>query len=139
METKNQSPLSDLSPSDLLYHTLEGTPGPPNLDLYQCPLILHNQIFHHSRQGLRYHIFPANRKNSLIQYPTITRNRELSRLTDTSTVFKFEFTVKFIGLNLDPNPTSTQISYRTFPSAFVVTSSHFTSTDETPFDHQWKR
>ena len=48
---------------------------------------------------------------------------------------KFELTVKFIGLNPYPIPTSTQTKLRTFPRPFVVTILQFTSADEHPFDH----
>ena len=77
-----------------------------------------------------------NRKNKILQYFNTTTNRELTRLTHTSTEQKFEVTVNFIGLNPLPIPTTTQIEHRTFLSPFVVTSLQITSTDEHPFGHQ---
>ena len=85
-------------------------------------------------QGLRYHIVPVNRITNNLQYSTITRNRELTRQTHTLTELKFEVTANFFELNPHPNPTSTQITRRSFPSPFVVTNLQFTSTDEPPFD-----
>ena len=91
-----------------------------------------------SRQYLRYRIVPVNRLNISVQFSAFTRNQEMTRLTHTSIELKLEVTVKFIGLNLHPIPTSTHLKHQTFPSLFVVTSLQFTSSDEPPFDHQWR-
>ena len=61
------------------------------------------------RQDLRYHIRVVNRINNSLQYFFFTRVRELNRITQTTTEMKFELIEKFAGINLHPNPTSTQI------------------------------
>ena len=86
---------------------------------------------------MRHHILPVHRTNKSLQYCAITRDQEVATLTHTSTELKFEESVNFIGLNPHPIPTSTQFNDRKLPSLFVVTSKHFTSTDEIPLDHQW--
>ena len=89
------------------------------------------------RQEVRYHILPVSRINKTLQYSAITRNREPTRFTYSSTQLKLEVTVEFIGLNTQPVPTLTQFKHRTFPRPFFVTFLKFTSTDEPTFDYQW--
>ena len=95
------------------------------------------QITNLPRQDLRYHNLPVNKINNSLQSLANIGNRELTRLTHASTELKSEVTVKFIGSNPDPIPTCFKIKPRTFPSRFVVNSLHFTSTVESPFNHQW--
>ena len=80
---------------------------PPTPDLYQYPLRLDNEMINHSTQNRRYHILRVSRMNSSLQNFTITRNRKLNRLTQTTTELKFEVTVKNIGLTPHPIPNST--------------------------------
>ena len=94
-------------------------------------------MINHSTQVLRYHILRVNRINCSLQYSTNTRNRELNRLTQTTTELKFEVTVESIGLNPHPIPNSFLIKQRTFPSPFIVPTLQFTSIDEPALDHQW--
>ena len=75
------------------------------------------------------------KKNDGLQYSAVVRNRELTRLTQTSTGLTFRETVKLIGLNPHPIPYSTQTKHRTFPSPSVLTCLQITSIDE--FDIQW--
>ena len=114
--------LGASSPTDLPYHTLEENSRLPLPDLCHGPLKLDNQVFHHPRQDLRYHILSTNRTNNRLQCFISTRNRQLTGLTDTSTELKFGITVNFTGLNRHLIPTPTQIKHRTFPRLFVVTS-----------------
>ena len=78
-------------------------------------------------------ILPLNSMNISLneqyEYSAITRNRELTRLTHTSTKLKFELHLKLIGLNLYPTLTSTQFEHGTYPGPFVVTSLKFISND----------
>ena len=69
----------------------------------------------------------------------MTRNRELSRQTQTTTELKYEVTVKFIEFNPYPIPTSTPTNQQNLLCPLVVTSLQFMSNDEAPFDHQWGR
>ena len=71
-----------------------------------------------------------------MQYFAISRNRDLTRLLETSTQLKFEVTVNFNGLNPHTIATSNQIKHRTSLSPLLVTSLQFTSINELPFDHQ---
>ena len=96
-----------------------------------------NQKFNHPRQNLWNQILLLNRLNNSVVYFTITRTQEVIRLTHIPTELKFEVTIKLIGLNPHPNPTSTEVRHRTFLSLFVVTSLQFVSTDEPAVDHQW--
>ena len=92
-------------------------------------------MFHHFIK-IWYHILPVNRINNSLQYSATIRNRELIRLTHTSTELMFEVTVKLSGLYPHPFPMSTQVKHWTFPSTFVVSSLQVTSFDEPPFDHK---
>ena len=102
------SSLSANNPTDIPYHTIEENSIPPTLNRYYYQLRSFNQTFIFPRQDLRYHIFPVHRLNSSLQKSTITLDRVLTRLTHTSTEQNFEVTVKFVGLNRHPTPTSTQ-------------------------------
>ena len=89
--------LGAIKTADLPYHKLEEISRPPTPDPYLCRLRHDNQICNHPQQDLRYHILPVDRINNYPQYFTITRNRELTRLTRIPTESKFEVTLKFIG------------------------------------------
>ena len=52
------------------------------------------KIVNHPREDVRYHILPLNRINKTLQHFTITRNREFTGLTHTSTELTLEVTVK---------------------------------------------
>ena len=99
-------------------------------------MVIGNQIFSLTRQGLSYHIFPVKRGNNCLQTSNFTRNRELIRITETTAELKCEPTVKLIGLIPHPTPTSTQIKPQTFLSPFGVTALQVTSSDESPFHQQ---
>ena len=122
-----------------LTHTLDKISRPPTRDPYHYPLRFDNQMIDHPKQDLRYHSLTVNRVNNSDQYSIIIiRNREMNRLTQITTDFKFEVTVKFVGLNRHPIPTAHGIEHRAFPSPFVVTRLQFTSNDTRAFDHQWE-
>ena len=73
-----------------------------------------------------------------MQYSTITLHRELNRLAQTTTEFKFEVTVRLIGLTPRSILTSTKTRHRFFPNSFAATNVHFTSIDEPVLGHQWE-
>ena len=75
--------------------------------------------------------------NNSLQHSNFTRNRELNSRTLTTTELRSQKAGKILGLILRSIPISNQVIHLTFPSSFVVTSIQFTSTDETPFHHQW--
>ena len=119
------------------YHTLDGNSRPHTPDPYQYPLRLDKQTSNHPPPVLYYHILLVNRVGKNLQSSTITRNRELNKLAQTTIEIKIELRVNFVELNIHPDPNSTQIKHRTITSPFVVTSLQYTSTDEPPVDHQW--
>ena len=129
--------LSAIDTSDLPYHTLEEISRPPTPDLFHYPLRFDNQKLNHPRQVLRYHILPVNKRNNSLQYSTVFRNGELTRLTQTTAELKSEVTVKIFGLYPHPIPASTHFKLRILLSPFVVTSLQFTSTYKPPFDLEW--
>ena len=118
-------------------HVVEENSRTPAPDPYHYPLRLDNQRIIHRRQYLRYRILSVNRTVISLEFPIFTRNREWARKTHTSTELKFDVTAKFIGLNPDPIPISTQTKHRSFPSPFFVAFLQFTSTDKLPSDHKW--
>ena len=127
-------------PSEVPYHSLGKNTRPPTSDGFFYPLLLENQVIIQPRHNVRCHFLPVNRINKSLQNAGISRtrelnrcNRELNELTQTTTEVKLELTVKFMGLNPQPIPTSTQFKQRTFPSFYVDTSLQFTSTNEPPF------
>ena len=97
LDEESVSFLGAIIPTDVPYHTLEENSRLPLPDLCHSPLRLDNQVFHHPRQDLRYHVLSTNRTNNRLQCFTSTRNRELTGLTHTSTELKFGITVNFIG------------------------------------------
>ena len=128
--------MGALNLTDRPYLALDGNSRALTPDLYHHPLRLDNQISFHPRQDLSYHNFPVNRINNSLQFSRITRNRELTWTTHTSTKLNCKLTMKIFGVNSHTIPTSTQIKRWTVSSPFVVTSLHLTSTEEPPFDHQ---
>ena len=88
--------------------------------------------------NLENNILPVNRRNNSLQPSKLTRNLKLSRITQPTTELELAVTEKFVGLNLHPFPTSTQINYRRSPSLFW-NKYHLNSKDNYPFDHQWGR
>ena len=102
-DQESVSSLSAINPTHLPYRTLEENSRPPTPGPYRFPLRLDNQIIIHARQDLRYHILPVNRKIKRVLRFSVNRNRELTRLTHTSTEPKFEIAVKFIGNNSSSN------------------------------------
>ena len=75
--------------------------------------------------------------NKSLLFSTVSRNRELTRLNQTTPEVKIELILNFIRINPHPTPTWTQNKHRTFHSPFVVTKSKFTPADGPPIDHQW--
>ena len=130
------SPLGNINIAELPYQNLDENSRPPTPHPYHNPLRLDNQIKNHPRQGLRDHILPVNRMNNSLQFYTLTPNRVLNRITQSTAEVRFKAAVEYIGLNHHSIPTSAGIEHRTFPSPFVVNSSQFSSTDEPPFDDQ---
>ena len=134
-DQESVSSLSSFIIAQLAYRSPDKTSCHPTLDPNQYPLRLDNKI-HYPRQSLRCHILPVLKITNILQYSTFTRNPEMTRSALTTAKQNIEVTVRFIGLNSRPIPISTQIKHRTFSSPSVVTSSHFTPTDEPPFDHR---
>ena len=71
-------------------------------------------MINHPGQDMRHQVLPESTTNNRLQYFAITRNREMTRLTQTSTELKSGVSGKIIGLNPHPNPTLTQIKHRPF-------------------------
>ena len=136
-DQESVSPLGAFNVAELPYHSLDKNFRLLTSDRYHYPLRLDYQIFIHPRQYLRYHILHVCRRNSSLQYSTKAHNGELTRLAQNTAEITIEVTVMTVGLNRHPIPTSFQSNHWFFWNQFVVTSLHYTSTDEPPFDHQW--
>ena len=128
--------LSGNNTAEPPYPSLAKNCRPPTPDPYHHLLIFDNQKINQAMQHARYHILLVNRKNKILQSSTNNANWQFNRLIQTTTELKFEVPVKFVGLDRHPLPTSTQIKHQIFLSRSVVTSLHFTATEEPPFDLQ---
>ena len=113
--------LSATNNAELPYHLLHEISVPPTPDPYHFSQRFHDQLFNHPGQDLRYHILRVNRINKSLQFSTNTRNRQVTRLIETTTGVMFEVAIKLIGLKHHSIPTSTQTKHRTTRSLFVVT------------------
>ena len=131
-DQESASSLSATNSVELPNQSLDENSRPPTADTSQYLLILDNQIFNLPRQGVSYHVLPVKRRNNSLHYS----KREQNRLIQPAIKLEFEVTVKFVGLNLHPTPTSTQIKHRNFPRPFLVTNLQFSFSDERPFDPQ---
>ena len=109
----------------------------PTLGPFHYPLTLDNQLLSHSREDLRYHNIPLKRINNSLQYCKITCNRELKKIAKPTNELIFYVTGEIVELNPYPVLISTRTKHQFNWSSSHATWSHFTSTDEPQFSHQW--